>query len=139
MKRLASFAVAMLFLALPLFSEAQNDPLIHDVFMVKSAEVFITDEGVYVNFIFWERSRLNRLIVPERMLEVKIDATNSNSLEAEYYEVCSPLVGCNSKPAKVVLSVARQSIADAWSKMLQQALSDYKKLRTAPIIPTYKK
>lgn len=140
MKRLFALAVAILFLAMPLFSEAQDPKTLLSDLKVKDAKIFYVDEGVFVSFTFFEPAEIYQLTVPVKMLKIEVgNKVVGTRLVAKYVRVDSTLFDTQAKPIEATLRVSQKAVAEKWLSQIDKASKQYEDLMKKDVIPTIKK
>lgn len=125
-------------LTAPLIVEAE-ETLHSDVsFQVKSAEIFYTDEGVFVKFKFFQPAKLNELVVPANILNFQVRGEGGTTLRTTYQGICR-IYFCFERALKATVLVSRQSVTTQWQERISQVSREYETLKIIDVVPTIPK
>lgn len=144
MKKSVVFAIALLLISLPLFSEAQNkkDTITKtDVFQVKNAEVFYLDKGVFIKFSFFQPADIHQVVIPAEMLKIivssEMTAKGGTHLALTYDKTISTGIwGDIIEPHKATIWVSQKGIELQWLDKIHEVSQQYKKLKSKEVIPS---
>lgn len=138
MRRGLAIGFLVLLLATPVFVEA-GETLHSDIyFQVKSAGISYTDEGVFVEFQFFQPAKRYNLVVPANVLDFKVRGVAGTKLQATYRQNCS-MYSCSEYTLKATVLVSRQSVIKQWLEKIGLVSREYETAKNSDVIPTISK
>ena len=134
MRRWLCAAALSLFFSMPILVEAGDTMYSGVSFQVKRAEVFSTDEGVLVEFVFFEPNKLHTLVTPVHLLDIKVGSAKGTRLLATYRLICpGTVIPCWGQTLQATLFVSQQSTAKQWREKIDHMSREYEKMKTSDI------
>lgn len=138
MRRGLAISLLVLLLATPVFVEAGKTLYSDFSFQVKSAEIFYTDEGVFVEFQFFQPAKLHKLVISANVLYFKVSGERGTTLRTTYKQICS-MHGCIEYALNGTVFTSQQSVIKQWQEKINQVSREYETAKNSDVIPTIPK